>query len=67
MFGSPYLLNATNLEESTNNRFDAFSKNIFNLIVIFETLIKDFTPLNYSITDSRKLTQIKFKGFIDKN
>lgn len=42
------------------------SKEINELIELFENLITEFMPTNSSLADSRKLIQIKFKDFLDK-
>jgi uncharacterized protein YdcH (DUF465 family) len=42
------------------------SKDIDSLIDLFENIIKTFVPSNSTISDSRKLIQLKFKDYLDE-
>ncbi|MCD8450378.1 AIPR family protein [Tenacibaculum dicentrarchi] len=42
------------------------SKDIDSLIDLFENAIKSFVPSNSTISDSRKLIQLKFKDYLDE-
>ncbi|CAM1363659.1 AIPR protein [Tenacibaculum soleae] len=42
------------------------SKDIDSLIDLFESTIKAFVPSNSTISDSRKLIQLKFKDYLDE-